>query len=106
MRSGTRGFCRSMDMELAAFKSSLAGAAPPAGVSLPAQALWWQAKGDWHRAHGCCQDPHDGTGARAHAYLHPVEGDQHNAGGWDQQAGTTASGAPPEQGREENARAV
>jgi len=93
-------------MEYDAFKSSLAGPAPPAGVSLPAQALWWQAKGDWHRAHGCCQDAHNEQGAWAHAYLHRVEGDQHNAGGWYKRAGKTPSAAPLEQEWEEIARAV
>ena len=62
-------------MQFEQFKSSLAGAAPPAEANLPAQALWWQAKGDWHRAHRCCQDSHDERGAWAHAYLHRVEGD-------------------------------
>src|SRR5207253_1472457 len=32
-----------MEMQFEQFKSSLAGAAPPAAASLPAQALWWQA---------------------------------------------------------------
>ena len=74
-------------MQFEAFKSSLAGAAPPASVSPAVQALWWQAKGDWHKAHRCCQDSHDGTGAWAHAYLHRKEGDLGNAGYWYRQAG-------------------
>jgi hypothetical protein len=93
-------------MQFEQFKSSLNGAAPPAGISGPAQALWWQAKGDWHQAHRCCQDSHDEKGAWAHAYLHRVEGDERNAGGWYQRAGKTPSSAPLEQEWEEIARAL
>ena len=50
-------------MEFAAFKSSLAGAAPPAGASGALQALWWQARGDWHQGHRCAQDQADDKGA-------------------------------------------
>ena len=74
-------------MEFDAFKSSLAGAAPPAGTSGAVQALWWQAKGDWHQGHRCAQDQADEKGAWAHAYLHRVEGDLGNAGYWYRQAG-------------------
>jgi hypothetical protein len=80
-------------MQFDAFKSSLAGAAPPAGISSPLQALWWQAKGDWHKAHRCCQDAHDQNGAWAHAYLHRVEGDASNSAGWYRRAGKTPSAA-------------
>jgi hypothetical protein len=93
-------------MQLDQFKSSLAGAAPPAGLSLPVQALWWQAKGDWHRAHGCCQEAHDQNGAWAHAYLHRVEGDQSNAAGWYRRAGRTPSTAALDQEWEEIANAL
>lgn len=93
-------------MQFEVFKASLAGAAPPAGVGLPAQALWWQAKGDWHRAHRCCQDAPDATGAWAHAYLHRVEGDAMNADGWYRRAGKPPSAASLEDEWEEIARAV
>ena len=93
-------------MQFEQFKSSLNGAAPPAGISGAAQALWWQAKGDWHQAHRCCQDSHDEKGAWAHAYLHRVEGDERNAGGWYKRAGRNPSSATLEQEWEEIARAV
>ena len=93
-------------MQFDAFKSSLAGAAPPASVSPAVQALWWQAKGDWHKAHRCCQDSHDETGAWAHAYLHRVEGDEHNSAGWYRRAGKTPSTAPLDQEWEEIAKAL
>ena len=81
-------------MDLASFKASLAQAAPPPGVNLAAQALWWEKKGDWHKAHHCAQQQADPQGAWAHAYLHRVEGDLSNAGGWYRRAGQPVSTAP------------
>ena len=73
-------------MDLQAFRTSLDGAGPPAGLSLALQALWWDAKGDWPRAHGCAQEQDDESGAWVHAYLHRVEGDLSNAGYWYRRA--------------------
>jgi hypothetical protein len=42
-------------MDFVTLEGSVAQEAPRAGLSLAAQALWWQAKGDWHRAHQCAQ---------------------------------------------------
>jgi len=64
-------------MDFETYKNSLGGASPPAGLGLAAQALWWEAKGAW-----------------AHAYLHRVEGDLRNAGGWYGRAGRPMSTAP------------
>jgi len=81
-------------MEFDAFKASLAGASPPAGTGGAVQALWWQAKGDWHQGHRCAQAQADEKGAWAHAYLHRVEGDGGNAAYWYRQARKpVASGA-------------
>ena len=81
-------------MNLAAFRATLADAAPPPGISLALAALWWDAKGDWDRAHGCAQDQDDAAGAAVHAYLHRKEGDLGNAGYWYRRAGRpVASGA-------------
>ena len=74
-------------MNLDAFKDSVAGDAPPAGVSLALQALWWDAKGDWNKAHECAQARDDAAGMSVHAYLHRKEGDQDNAGYWYRRAG-------------------
>ena len=93
-------------MEYDSFKSSLAGASPPAGISGAAQALWWQAKGDWHKGHRCAQAQADAQGAWAHAYLHRVEGDQHNAAGWYKRAGKTPATSPLKSEWEEIARAL
>ena len=93
-------------MDYEAFKSSLSGAAPPAGLPPALQALWWQSKGDWHRAHRCCQDEHSEPAAWAHAYLHRVEGDLNNAGGWYRRANKTPSSVPLSAEWEQIARAL
>jgi hypothetical protein len=83
-------------MDLARFKESLGQHAPPAGLSLAAQALWWDAKGDWDKAHDCAQAQDDAQGAWVHAYLHRREGDDANAGYWYRRAGKTAQHGPLE----------
>jgi len=74
-------------MDLAAFKASLASADPPAGLTPALQALWWDGKGDWDKAHGCADGPPGPDAARVHAYLHRKEGDLANAGYWYRTAG-------------------
>ncbi len=70
------------------FRATLADDRPPEGASLAVQALWWAARGDWDRAHGCAQDGEgQGDCDWVHAYLHRVEGDLGNAGYWYRQAG-------------------
>ena len=49
--------------------------------------LWWDAKGDWEKAHEVAQDVSGRDGAWVHAYLHRKEGDLGNAGYWYRQAG-------------------
>ncbi len=93
-------------MDLAAFMASLAGTAPPAGLSLAAQALWWDAKGDWARAHDCAQEQDDSEGAWVHAYLHRREGDAANAGYWYRRAGKPPATAALAQEWEAIVRAV
>jgi hypothetical protein len=56
--------------------------APPLGLDPLVQALWWEAKGDWSRAHGIAQEIHTREAAWVHAYLHRREGDLGNAGYW------------------------
>ncbi|MDP6566699.1 MAG: hypothetical protein QF578_17860 [Alphaproteobacteria bacterium] len=74
-------------MDLDAFKATLEGATPPAGLDKAVQALWQVAKGDWHAAHKLAQDQDDAIGAWVHAHLHRVEGDLSNAGYWYRRAG-------------------
>jgi hypothetical protein len=50
-------------------------------------ALWWDAKGDWEKAHEVAQDVVGADGAWVHAYLHRKEGELGNAGYWYRQAG-------------------
>ncbi len=54
-------------------------------------ALWWDAKGDWDRAHEIAQDVGGADGAWVHAYLHRKEGDLGNAVYWYRQAGRGAA---------------
>ena len=74
-------------MDSAAFRASTAKSEPPAGLTEALQALWWDAKGDWARAHEHARAQDDKVGAWVHAYLHRKEGDLSNAGYWYRQAG-------------------
>jgi hypothetical protein len=70
-------------MDIDAFRKSLAGLAPPPGIAPPLAALWHAAKGDWDAAHKLAQlDEGEPDHDWVHAYLHRVEGDLRNAGGW------------------------
>jgi hypothetical protein len=57
------------------FRLSFTAAEPPAGLSLALAGLWWDAKGDWNRAHESAQEYAGRDGAWVHAYLHRKEGD-------------------------------
>jgi hypothetical protein len=74
-------------MDLRTFKDSLSQPQPPAGLSPALRALWWDARGDWDKAHECAQERDDAAGMRVHAYLHRKEGDQSNAGYWYRRCG-------------------
>lgn len=76
-----------MTADLATFRASLEGALPPSELSLPLQALWWDAKDDWDQAHACAQADEGPEGARVHAYLHRKEPDLANARYWYARAG-------------------
>jgi hypothetical protein len=73
-------------MTLAEFKRSVSKARPPAGLAPALAALWWEAKGDWARAHATVMDESGTDCAWVHAYLHRVEGDLGNADYWYRQA--------------------
>ncbi len=70
------------------YRASLSDEAPPPGLDLALQGLWWAGKQDWDRAHGCVQQC-EGTPRCdwVHAHLHRVEGDMTNAGYWYRRAG-------------------
>jgi hypothetical protein len=69
-------------MNLNEFRKSLSGDAPPQGLSLALAGLWWDAKGDWAKAHETAQQDEGPAGAWAHAYLHRKKGDLSNAAYW------------------------
>ena len=66
--------------------SAATEAAPPAGLSISARALWFAKAGHWDTAHDLCQNIPGNAGAWIHAHLHREEGDPSNAAYWYQQA--------------------
>jgi len=81
-------------MDFEEFRQSLSGTAPPAGLTNPLAGLWWDAKGDWKRAHECAQQDESAAGSWVHAYLHRKEGDQTNAAYWYNRASKPVCGEP------------
>ena len=71
------------------FKSSLSQPVCPVGLNIYLQALWFDGRGDWHKAHDLVNDLADREAARVHAYLHRKEGDIGNADYWYRRAGAT-----------------
>jgi len=61
------------------FRTSLSGDVPPSDLAVPAQALWWDAKGDWARAHELVNELETPEAMAVHAYLHRKEGEEWNA---------------------------
>ena len=84
-------------MDLTDFRASLADIAPPQAASLPLQALWWDAKGDWSKAHQCAQADPGQAAAAVHAYLHRKEPDPSNARYWYRRADRTPAFGSMEQ---------
>lgn len=80
-------------MTLEEFRESLSRAGPPADLDLALTGLWWDAKGDWGRAHESAQEDDGPAGSWVHAYLHRKEGDTSNAGYWYRRAGKSPSRA-------------
>ena len=87
-------------MTLQQFKESLTNDNPPGKLSPYLQALWFDAKGDWGRAHEVAQEIDDRTGAWIHAYLHRKEGDAGNAAYWYRRAGKPVSALSLDEERE------
>jgi len=78
-------------MNLQQFRDSLSNDSPPQNLSHALSGLWWDAKGDWTKAHESAQQDEGPAGAWVHAYLHRKEGDASNAGYWYQRAGKPAA---------------
>ena len=74
-------------MTLSEFKNSLSENIPSDNLSVYLQALWYDAKGDWEKAHALIQDVPDKNASWIHAYLHRREGDTGNADYWYFRAG-------------------
>jgi len=77
-------------MNLTEFQSSQDQSTPPTGLSLALQSLWFDAKGDWEKAHELAQKDGESSGDWVHAYLHRKEGDTSNARYWYAKAGKPA----------------
>lgn len=71
-----------------AFRLTLTAEFPPATLSAPLCALWWDAKGDWQRAHGMVDELETPDAMAVHAYLHRKEGSDWNAEYWYRRSGT------------------
>lgn len=74
-------------MDFVTFKKSLKTSEPPQNISVYLKALWYEAKGEWDKAHVLIQDVEDNKASWIHAYLHRKEGDTGNAGYWYRKAG-------------------
>ncbi|MGD0859767.1 MAG: hypothetical protein ABR912_10640 [Terracidiphilus sp.] len=76
-------------MYIEEFRASLTREEPPEGLPAPLAALWWDAKGDWARAHSLVDELENAEAMAVHAYLHRREGQASNAGYWYSRAGRT-----------------
>lgn len=74
-------------MTVEEFRATLDQSEPPSQLSAPLAALWWDAKGDWARAHGLVDDLETPEAMAVHAYLHRKEGVEWNAEYWYNRAG-------------------
>lgn len=76
-------------MDRQTFRTSLQNEDAPAGLSTNLEALWWDAKGNWAKAHSLVDELETPEGMAVHAYLHRKEGEDWNADYWYQRAGRT-----------------
>jgi hypothetical protein len=74
-------------MTLEEFKASLTHSSSPSQVDEALEALWFDARGNWDKAHDIAQEIPGYKGAWIHAYLHRKEGDLGNASYWYSRAG-------------------
>lgn len=69
------------------FLATLASHQPPDKLAETLNALWWDKKGDWDKAHTIAQQIPTAQGSAVHAYLHREEGVLWNADYWYRRAG-------------------
>lgn len=74
-------------MNVEEFRATTSSAEPPDGLTAPLAALWWDAKGEWARAHALVDELETREGMAVHAYLHRKEGMEWNADYWYAKAG-------------------
>jgi hypothetical protein len=74
-------------MNFEEFKKSLSDSTPLSDSSAYLQSLWYDAQGDWNKAHEIIQNIEDKTAAWIHGYLHRKERDIGNADYWYRRAG-------------------
>jgi hypothetical protein len=77
-------------MDVAGFRESLKQPRPPQGLSPALEALWWDGRGNWEKAHEAAQRDEGSDGSWVHAYLHRKQGDLSNAKYWYRQADRAA----------------
>ena len=82
---------------LAEFKESLNSDQPISGLSAQLKSLWYDSKGDWHKAHAQVDQLTDRESAWVHAYLHRKEGDIWNADYWYRRAQQVRPNLPLEE---------
>jgi hypothetical protein len=83
-------------VNLQQFRESMQSNEPPRQLSVALAGLWWDAKGNWTKAHESAQQDEGPSGAWVHAYLHRKEGDSSNAAYWYQRAGKPVARSPLE----------
>ena len=76
-------------MKLIDFKNSLQEKTPPVNISPNLEALWYDGKGNWAKAHDIADGNPYPEANWVHAYLHRKEGDDWNANYWYRRAGKT-----------------
>ncbi len=84
-------------MSLQELRDSLQRDTPPSELNLALDGLWWDAKGDWKKAHESAQQDEGPAGSWVPAYLHRKEGDTSNAADWYRRAGKPPSKSSLEQ---------
>lgn len=93
-------------MTLHEFRESLQNDEPLSSLSLALAGLWWDAKGDWTKAHESAQQDEGPDGSWVHAYLHRKEGDLSNADYWYGRAGKPSQRGDLDQEWREIAKAL
>lgn len=69
------------------FEKLIALDAPPGGLAVPLQALWYDAKGKWEKAHDLVDELETKYGMAVHAYLHRKSGETSNSEYWYERCG-------------------